>query len=199
MRKKYLIAAFAVIFLLCSRPAWAGGLEKAASPPIASFVPQTARDTGGAPGFPVARVIISLAAVGAAMYISYRLLKKYAPGKITRAGEEGPLNIVSTVPVGLKSSLILVDAMGRNMLLALSDGKLSFLASLDGNVEKAGAPDEKPVAAPELPKRRGRPRKRPPEGSFREALDKPAPPEDAPVLREREASILEKIKMLRTM
>lgn len=88
-------------------------------------------------------MVLSLAAVVALILVGAVVLKRTPLGFAGRG--EGPLKLVATLPLGPKERLLLIDARGREMLVAVSPAGIAIADAARPQTEPASTSNEVPA------------------------------------------------------
>ncbi len=78
----------------------------------------------------VLKIIGGLGLVVSLILISYVMFRKFAPQFIAKRPGDRSLRLIETLHMGEKRSLVLVQADGKNLLLASTPGQISLLTEL---------------------------------------------------------------------
>ena len=89
----------------------------------------------------IAKLFISLASVIALVLIFSYCFKKM--NNFSFGGSQ-VMNIISSIAIGQKEKIILLEVAGKNLLIGVSSGSISLLKELDSSELKKGVGDKEP-------------------------------------------------------
>jgi len=107
----------------------------AAPAPAQRAEPITTADDRGGYEFPIGRLAASVVFVAGLMAAVYYYFRRFMGKRGLMPSREKHLQVLSTVPLGMKSSLVLVDVLGERFLVGVSDGKVELLSRVDRKAE----------------------------------------------------------------
>ncbi len=81
----------------------------------------------------VLKIIGGLGLVISLILISYVMFRRFAPQFIAKRPGDRSLRLIETLHMGEKRSLVLVQADGKNLLLASTPGQITLLTELPGH------------------------------------------------------------------
>jgi len=92
----------------------------------------------------LARLVVSLGVVLALMYVAARLLARQSGGgRLTRTTRPVPITVLARHSLGKNSSVAVVQAAGKSLIVGVTDAQVTLLA--EGDPHLLDQPEEDPA------------------------------------------------------